>query len=128
VAVPQLLEAEDVAVEAQALLEVGHLDSDVVGTGSDEVVEWGKCVAAGNGANRRVTPLPGPVFLHLPPPFVHDLARAVHELVIMRMKGLEPSRGYPHTDLNRARLPIPPHPRGSRSVALVAAVRRRCGQ
>ena len=27
------------------------------------------------------------------------------------MRGLEPPRGYPHTDLNRARLPIPPHPR-----------------
>jgi hypothetical protein len=30
----------------------------------------------------------------------------------MRMRGLEPPRGCPHTDLNRARLPIPPHPRG----------------
>ena len=30
----------------------------------------------------------------------------------MRMRGLEPPRGRPHTDLNRARLPIPPHPRG----------------
>src|SRR6266851_682386 len=34
----------------------------------------------------------------------------------MRMRGLEPPRGYPHTDLNRARLPIPPHPRGGDSV------------
>ncbi len=40
----------------------------------------------------------------------------------MRMRGLEPPRGCPHTDLNRARLPIPPHPRGGASVA---AVRRR---
>src|ERR1043166_7418666 len=31
---------------------------------------------------------------------------------VMRMRGLEPPRGCPHTDLNRARLPIPPHPRG----------------
>jgi hypothetical protein len=31
---------------------------------------------------------------------------------LMRMRGLEPPRGCPHTDLNRARLPIPPHPRG----------------
>src|SRR3954451_16532620 len=31
----------------------------------------------------------------------------------MRMRGLEPPRGFPHTDLNRARLPIPPHPRGA---------------
>ena len=30
----------------------------------------------------------------------------------MRMRGLEPPRGCPHTALNRARLPIPPHPRG----------------
>ena len=29
----------------------------------------------------------------------------------MRMRGLEPPRTCIHTDLNRARLPIPPHPR-----------------
>ena len=28
------------------------------------------------------------------------------------MRGLEPPPGLPDTDLNRARLPIPPHPRG----------------
>ena len=28
----------------------------------------------------------------------------------MRMRGLEPPRSFPHTDLNRARLPVPPHP------------------
>jgi subtilisin family serine protease len=33
------------------------------------------------------------------------------------MRGLEPPRGFPHTDLNRARLPIPPHPRGAAIVA-----------
>ena len=32
-------------------------------------------------------------------------------LYVMRMRGLEPPRPYGHTDLNRARLPIPPHPR-----------------
>ena len=31
----------------------------------------------------------------------------------MRMRGLEPPRGFPHTDLNRARLPNPPHPRAA---------------
>jgi stress-induced morphogen len=31
----------------------------------------------------------------------------------MRMRGLEPPRPKGHTDLNRARLPIPPHPRGN---------------
>ena len=31
----------------------------------------------------------------------------------MRMRGLEPPPGFPDTDLNRARLPIPPHPRGT---------------
>ena len=32
----------------------------------------------------------------------------------MRMRGLEPPRPEGHTDLNRARLPIPPHPRRTR--------------
>src|SRR2546423_4184607 len=40
----------------------------------------------------------------------------------MRMRGLEPPRGLPHTDLNRARLPIPPHPRAGRIVASVLLV------
>ncbi len=31
---------------------------------------------------------------------------------MVRMRGLEPPRAFAHTDLNRARLPIPPHPRG----------------
>jgi hypothetical protein len=34
---------------------------------------------------------------------------------MMRMRGLEPPPGFPDTDLNRARLPIPPHPRVGRS-------------
>ena len=29
---------------------------------------------------------------------------------VVRVKGLEPSWDCPHTDLNRTRLPIPPHP------------------
>src|SRR5713101_557009 len=32
----------------------------------------------------------------------------------MRMRGLEPPRPEGHTDLNRARLPIPPHPPGAK--------------
>src|SRR3954453_12695653 len=43
----------------------------------------------------------------------------------MRMRGLEPPRGYPHTDLNRARLPIPPHPRAALIVAEPAPFLRR---
>ena len=35
------------------------------------------------------------------------------DVVRVRMRGLEPPRPYGHTDLNRARLPIPPHPRGA---------------
>jgi hypothetical protein len=31
----------------------------------------------------------------------------------MRLKGVEPSRALAHTDLNRARLPVPPQPRGA---------------
>jgi hypothetical protein len=34
----------------------------------------------------------------------------------MRMRGLEPPRACAHTALNRARLPIPPHPLGEHSV------------
>jgi hypothetical protein len=41
---------------------------------------------------------------------------------LMRMRGLEPPPGYPDTDLNRARLPIPPHPRiGGGSGHILAA-------
>lgn len=32
------------------------------------------------------------------------------QVQMVRVKGLEPSWGCPHTDLNRTRLPIPPHP------------------
>ena len=34
--------------------------------------------------------------------------RTLEQLV--RLKGLEPSRELPHSDLNAARLPIPPQP------------------
>ncbi len=30
----------------------------------------------------------------------------------MRLRGVEPPRAFAHTDLNRARLPVPPQPRG----------------
>jgi hypothetical protein len=45
----------------------------------------------------------------------------------MRMRGLEPPRGFPHTDLNRARLPIPPHPRGQMIVAVRWLATKRSG-
>jgi site-specific DNA recombinase len=35
----------------------------------------------------------------------------LHNDQMVRMRGLEPPPGCPDTDLNRARLPIPPHPR-----------------
>jgi hypothetical protein len=35
--------------------------------------------------------------------------------IMVRMRGLEPPPGCPDTDLNRARLPIPPHPRVGRA-------------
>ena len=44
----------------------------------------------------------------------------------MRMRGLEPPRGLPHTDLNRARLPVPPHPPGL-ARGIVAASPRASG-
>jgi|HubBroStandDraft_2_1064218.scaffolds.fasta_scaffold01528_2 hypothetical protein len=39
----------------------------------------------------------------------------------MRMRGLEPPPGFPDTDLNRARLPIPPHPRGEAKISQTRA-------
>ncbi len=36
---------------------------------------------------------------------------------MVRMRGLEPPPGFPDTDLNRARLPIPPHPRGDAKIS-----------
>ena len=42
----------------------------------------------------------------------------------MRMRGLEPPPGFPDTDLNRARLPIPPHPRAGRAAEDTARTRR----
>jgi site-specific DNA recombinase len=37
--------------------------------------------------------------------------------ILVRMRGLEPPPGFPDTDLNRARLPIPPHPRGDAKIS-----------
>jgi hypothetical protein len=51
-------------------------------------------------------------------------ARDLQALPAMRMRGLEPPPGFPDTDLNRARLPIPPHPRargGERRYRTLAA-------
>ena len=39
-------------------------------------------------------------------------------LLVMRMRGLEPPPSYLDTDLNRARLPIPPHPRAGRDAKI----------
>jgi hypothetical protein len=44
----------------------------------------------------------------------------------MRMRGLEPPRAFAHTDLNRARLPIPPHPRGEAIVPAALSGYWRC--
>ena len=44
----------------------------------------------------------------------------------MRMRGLEPPRTCIHTDLNRARLPIPPHPRALPRSEHSAPVERAC--
>src|SRR5271154_4036221 len=47
----------------------------------------------------------------------------------MRMRGLEPPPGCPDTDLNRARLPIPPHPReGAEDIADAAPRSRPVGR
>ena len=50
---------------------------------------------------------------------LHNHGRRAGRIALpMRMRGLEPPRPYGHTDLNRARLPIPPHPRGRTILAL----------
>jgi site-specific DNA recombinase len=41
---------------------------------------------------------------------------------MVRMRGLEPPPGFPDTDLNRARLPIPPHPRGDAKISQTRAM------
>ena len=38
-------------------------------------------------------------------------------MFVVRVKGLEPPWGKPHTDLNRTRLPIPPHPHVARKTS-----------
>ena len=55
------------------------------------------------------------VNLHVWAPTWHQVGAGSEKNLLsglMRMRGLEPPRGCPHTALNRARLPIPPHPRG----------------
>ena len=44
---------------------------------------------------------------------------------LVRMRGLEPPPGCPDTDLNRARLPIPPHPRGTPKISQNQSAGRR---
>jgi site-specific DNA recombinase len=43
---------------------------------------------------------------------------------LVRMRGLEPPPGCPDTDLNRARLPIPPHPRAGCEDIAAGGLRR----
>ena len=74
----------------------------------------------GNAENERVHPLVVVVPESSDVPRSRDPAAGSERLqiatllreLVMRMRGLEPPRPYGHTDLNRARLPIPPHPRG----------------
>jgi hypothetical protein len=46
---------------------------------------------------------------------------------MVRMRGLEPPPGFPDTDLNRARLPIPPHPRAGGGPEDIAPARSGLG-
>src|SRR5882762_10247965 len=63
----------------------------------------------------------GPLRASTSPESTTAVATAVRKMIQtlfrVRMRGLEPPRPYGHTDLNRARLPIPPHPRARGSVA-----------
>ena len=44
-----------------------------------------------------------------------SFSQSLNKTLLVRVKGVEPSRGYPHTDLNRARLPFR-HPPGQRRI------------
>ncbi len=48
--------------------------------------------------------------------------------VLVRMRGLEPPPGCPDTDLNRARLPIPPHPRADAKISQTRRAGGTCGR
>src|SRR5215472_12229582 len=56
------------------------------------------------GTGRAATPLPAREATSA------AAAQRMARRLRLRMRGLEPPRPKGHTDLNRARLPIPPHP------------------
>ena len=57
------------------------------------------------GSQARRTDDPDPIFR----------GQGLNKTQMVRMRGLEPPPSYLDTDLNRARLPIPPHPRDGRA-------------
>ena len=59
---------------------------------------------------RAATRRPGRISAARPPPS-HPLRGRSAQRAEVRLKGVEPSRALAHTDLNRARLPVPPQPR-----------------
>ncbi len=48
--------------------------------------------------------------VRLPGPFARPVCPARSLGIVVRLRGLEPPRGLPHSALNAARLPIPPQP------------------
>ena len=78
--------------------------------GSDSRLKASSGLAAAPTSSTVTTLGPGTGSLtrRLPP---RDRHRRPARARTMRMRGLEPPQSYLHTDLNRARLPIPPHPR-----------------
>jgi hypothetical protein len=67
---------------------------------------------AANGALARALPAADRVgSTRTPGPFFRAGGSNVAALV--RLRGVEPPRSFLHTDLNRARLPVPPQPRES---------------
>ena len=76
-------------------------------TSRSQVPETCASTNSATAAKRNVTPFPRQ------PPF--GAHRQTHsDKAVVRLRGLEPPRGFPHSALNAARLPIPPQPRGSR--------------
>ena len=102
-------------------------------TAWQRAVSFGTSSESSGGCDPRVRS-PGPICSDDSGP----QARLPEPNHLVRMRGLEPPRAFAHTDLNRARLPIPPHPRGEAIVpaalsallamrAVVAALRAPAG-
>ena len=106
----------------QALFTRIHvIDEDITGVEHAPWLAAAKAVAANPGIGRAYAAaqaVEGPR-KDLGPEFLQGLGSNIVKMV--RMRGLEPPQSYLHTDLNRARLPVPPHPQAGAEVSVSPA-------